>query len=133
MANSTGKHFWKSRLVTVAIGLAVVTAITWFNSHGRLEAVELSASDHLIYRGVSRPSSGAVVVARIDDKSIAQLGRWPWSREVEARLVQALIDYHAAVVGFDVMMPERDSADVEREQIFQQLKLDGRDGNACAR
>jgi adenylate cyclase len=133
MPKLTAKHFWKSRLVTVAIGLLVVATITFFNRRGRLESIELSASDRLIYRSSpSQPPSGAVVIARIDDKSISQLGRWPWSRDVEARLVQALTDYHAAVVGFDVMLPERDSADVEREKISQQLKLDRRDDKAVA-
>jgi adenylate cyclase len=123
MANSSGKQFWKSAYVTVGIGLAVVAALTFANRHGRLESIELSASDQLIYRdGAFQRPSGAVVIARIDDKSIAELGRWPWGRDVEARLVRALIDYHAAVVGFDVMMPERDSADIQREQISRQLK-----------
>jgi adenylate cyclase len=124
MAGPARKQFWKSPLVTVAIGLAVVAAITYFNHRGRLESIELSASDLLIYRpGASQQPSGAIVIARIDDKSIAELGRWPWGRDVEARLVRALMDYHAAVVGFDVMMPEPDSADVQREEISKELKL----------
>lgn len=127
MAKSGGKHFWKSRRATVAIGIAVVAAITYFNWHGRLDRLEASASDRLIYGlGAKQPPSGAVVIARIDDKSIAELGRWPWSRDVEARLVQALIDDHAAVVGFDVMLPERDPADIEREVISSQLQIAGR-------
>jgi adenylate cyclase len=131
MAEPAHRQFWKSPLVTVAIGLAVVAAITYFNRSGRLESVELSASDRLIYRpGASQAPSGAVVIARIDDKSIAALGRWPWGRDVQARLVRALMDYHAAVVGFDVMMPERDSADIQREQISKELKLNGRGNDA---
>jgi adenylate cyclase len=123
MAKSTGKQFWKSAYVTVGIGLAVVAAITFANRHGGLESIELSASDRLIYRpGTYQPPSGAVVVARIDDKSIAELGRWPWGRDVQAQLVRALTNYHAAVVGFDVMLPERDSADLQREQISRELK-----------
>jgi adenylate cyclase len=126
MEKPARKQFWKSPLVTVAIGLAVVATIMFFNRQGRLESIELSASDRLIYRaGASQPPSGAVVIARIDDKSIAELGRWPWGRDVEARLVQALIDYRVAVVGFDVFLTERDSADVQREQISKQLKLSG--------
>ncbi len=123
MAKSTGKQFWKSAYVTVGIGLAVVAALTFANRHGGLESIELSASDRLIYRpGAYQPPSGAVVVARIDDKSIAELGRWPWGRDVQAQLVRALTNYHAAVVGFDVMLPERDSADLQREQISRELK-----------
>jgi adenylate cyclase len=126
MANPARIHFWKSPLVTVAIGLAVVAAITGFNWRGRLEPVELSASDHLIYGPGKDPHpTGVVVIAGIDDKSISELGRWPWSRDVEARLVQALTDYQAGVVAFDVFLTERDSADVQREQISRQLKAEG--------
>ena len=133
MDKPANKRFWRSPLVTVAIGLFVVATITYFDRAGRLESIELSASDRLIYRpGASQPPTGAVVIARIDDKSIAELGRWPWGRDIQARLVQALTDYHAAVVGFDVMMPERDSADIEREQISQQLKLGGHDDTTVA-
>lgn len=131
MANSSGKQFWKSAYVTVTIGLAVVAALTYANRHSGLESIELSASDRLIYRpGAYQSPSGAVVVARIDDKSIAELGRWPWGRDVQAQLVRALTDDQAAVVGFDVMLPERDSADFQREQISHELKGQG---NAAVR
>jgi adenylate cyclase len=131
MANSARSHFWKSPLMTVAIGLSVVAAITSFNWRGRLEPAELSASDHLIYGPGKYPHpTGAVVIAGIDDKSISELGRWPWSRDVEARLVQALADYQVAVIAFDVFLTERDSADLQREQISQQLKAEGIDDTA---
>jgi adenylate cyclase len=126
MANPARKQFWKSALVTVSIGLAVVATVGYLNRHGGLELIELSASDQLIYRpGTLQSPTGRVVIARIDDKSIAELGRWPWGRDIEAQLVKALTYYHAAVVGFDVMMPERDSADLQREKISKQLKALG--------
>src|ERR1700722_11720124 len=107
MEKPARKQFWKSPLVTVAIGLAVGATLMFFNRQGRRESIELSASDRLIYRaGASQPPSGAVVIARIDDKSIAELGRWPWGRDVEARMVRALTDYQVRVVGFDVMLTE---------------------------
>src|SRR5260221_13549704 len=107
MANSTGKQFWKSAYVTVGIGLAVVAALTFANRHGGLESIELSASDRLIYRrGAYQSPSGAVVVARIDDKSIAELGRWPWGRDVQAQLVPAPTAFHPAVLGFVGVLPE---------------------------
>ncbi len=126
MRNPAATHFWKSPLVTVVIGLAVVATVTCFNWRGRLEAVEVNASDSLIYAPGKYPHpTGVVVIAGIDDKSVAELGRWPWGRDVEARLTRALIDYHAAVVAFDVFLTERDSADVQREQIGQELKAHG--------
>jgi adenylate cyclase len=130
MEKSARKQFWKSPLVTVAIGLAVVITLSSLNRGGRLESIELSTSDRLVYRtGACPHPTGAVVIARIDEKSIAALGRWPWGRDAEARLVRALIAYHAAIVGFDVMLTERDSEDMQREQISKQLKFSGGEGN----
>jgi len=50
-----------------------------------------------------------VVVLDIDEKSLAEIGRWPWNRNVLARLMDKLFDVHGMrVVGFDVVFAERD-------------------------
>ncbi|MBF6558928.1 MAG: adenylate/guanylate cyclase domain-containing protein [Candidatus Binataceae bacterium] len=126
MAAFSGKPFWKNPLVTVCIGLAMVAVITGLNRDHGLEALEQSTSDRLVYsHGVQSPPTGQVVIARIDEQSIADLGRWPWGRDVEARLVNALAEYKVAVIGFDVLMTERDSADVLSERLARRLKHDG--------
>lgn len=52
-----------------------------------------------------------VVVVDIDEKSLAEVGRWPWSRNVMAKLVDQLTDhYQVAVVGFDVVFAEPDES-----------------------
>ena len=62
-------------------------------------------------RGVVAPPDD-VVIAAIDEKSLAQLGRWPWSRDVMARLVDRLAEAEAAVVAFDVIFPESEANDL---------------------
>jgi adenylate cyclase len=61
-----------------------------------------------------------VVIVDIDEKSIAEVGRWPWSRNVMAELVTKLDDtYHVRAAGFDVTFPEPDtSAGFETLQKF---------------
>lgn len=52
-----------------------------------------------------------IVIVDIDEKSLAEVGRWPWSRNLMAGLVQRLTDdYRAAVVGFDVVFAEPDES-----------------------
>ncbi len=52
-----------------------------------------------------------IVVVDIDEKSLAEEGRWPWRRDRIALLVEKLTDrYGAAVVGFDVVFAERDDS-----------------------
>src|SRR6266571_2097925 len=64
----------------------------------------------------------AVALAAIDDRSIAQLGRFPWPRSIEASLVKALAADGAKVIAFDMFFSERDPADVERERITTRLR-----------
>ncbi|RJG08051.1 adenylate/guanylate cyclase domain-containing protein [Noviherbaspirillum cavernae] len=52
-----------------------------------------------------------IVIVDIDDKSIAEVGRWPWSRNVIADFVTKLADhYHARTIAFDVLFSEADTS-----------------------
>jgi adenylate cyclase len=50
-----------------------------------------------------------IVILDIDEKSLGELGRWPWSRNLMAELTGKLFDrYGVALLGFDVVLAERD-------------------------
>ncbi|MDD2741413.1 MAG: adenylate/guanylate cyclase domain-containing protein [Rhodocyclaceae bacterium] len=52
-----------------------------------------------------------VVIVDLDEKSLAEVGRWPWGRNVLAELVTRLVDdYKVAIVGFDVVFAEPDES-----------------------
>jgi len=55
--------------------------------------------------------SDDVLIADIDEKSLAALGRWPWSRNTLARLVDTLFDhYEIKVLAFDMVFAEKDES-----------------------
>ncbi len=58
-------------------------------------------------RGAVKPSP-AIVIAAVDEKSLAAEGRWPWPRSKLAALVDALSRDGARVIGFDVAFAEPD-------------------------
>jgi len=50
-----------------------------------------------------------IVILDIDERSLGELGRWPWSRNLMAELTEKLFErYGVALVGFDVVWAERD-------------------------
>ncbi|RUT31342.1 adenylate/guanylate cyclase domain-containing protein [Arsenicitalea aurantiaca] len=49
-----------------------------------------------------------VRVVDIDEASLAELGQWPWSRDVFAQLTERLTALGAAAIGYDVLFPEPD-------------------------
>ncbi len=51
-----------------------------------------------------------VVIIDIDEKSLAHLGQWPWTRDILANLTDSLFNnYGVEVFGFDMVFPEPDN------------------------
>lgn len=50
-----------------------------------------------------------IVIVEIDEKSLAAEGRWPWSRDKVARMVDQLFDHYGVeLVAFDFVLAERE-------------------------
>jgi len=67
----------------------------------------------------------SVILVLIDDESLGQYGRWPWSREVLAKLVSKIADNGAGVIGLDVLLSEPQSPEADAA-LQQSLKTSGR-------
>lgn len=97
---------------------------------GRFEIPLLSRLEWVLYdarMAVTMPQGvdNRIVIVDIDERSLAELGRWPWSRDKLARLVDRLFDqYRIAVLGFDIVFAEPDTSSglpVLRQLAQQQL------------
>ncbi len=51
-----------------------------------------------------------IVIVDIDEKSLGEVGRWPWGRNKMAQLMDTLFEQQAALVGFDVVFAEPDES-----------------------
>ena len=54
------------------------------------------------------PLSQPVTIVAIDEKSLAQVGQWPWPRHELATLIGKIAAYQPAAIGLDIYMPEVD-------------------------
>lgn len=70
----------------------------------------LTPLNHLVYDGAisfaQQPVPQDVVLVAIDDDSIAQLGKWPWRRDVHAALLDILTRNGARAIALDILMTE---------------------------
>jgi len=58
-----------------------------------------------------RDVDSRIVILDIDEKSLGEIGRWPWGRNTMAEVVRKLFDTHGiAILGFDVVWAERDTS-----------------------
>jgi adenylate cyclase len=101
-----------SRFNNTLLGLLLIAAVflLYVLDPIPLQRLELLASDlRFRLRGTFQPGPEVVIVA-IDEKSIDQLGRWPWPYTVQAHLVDQLVAYGAAVIGYDVVFSSSDTS-----------------------
>jgi serine/threonine-protein kinase len=88
--------FWKADWffgLVIAIVLLVFARVSGF-----IPGIERWAYDQGVKMSSKAPSDRIAVIA-IDDASIANIGRWPWPREVQAKLIDQLSAAKAKVIG----------------------------------
>jgi serine/threonine-protein kinase len=87
-----------------------------------IQSLERKAYD-LGVKAASRTPSDRIAIIAIDDASIANIGRWPWSRDVHARMIDLLGGAKAKVIANTTFFfePQRDAglAYVEKLIVLQ--------------
>ncbi len=123
--------FWKSDwFLCIIVSLLVLIA-----ANGDLvQSLERKAYD-LGVQAASRTPSDKIAIIAIDDQSIANIGRWPWSREVLARMTDTLAGAQTKVIGFGTFFfdPQIDSGLVyinKLLQLYEPLAAPGAPGAA---
>ncbi|MEM8876531.1 MAG: adenylate/guanylate cyclase domain-containing protein [Pseudomonadota bacterium] len=99
-----------SQVRTLGLAIALVLLAGHIAFSAQLQPLRERTFD--VYQQLSaRPSPPSpVIIVRIDDDSLRAHGRWPWNRTVLADLVDAIGRNGAAIIGIDLLMPERDSS-----------------------
>jgi len=87
--------FWKRDWV---VGLAVCILVISLGRMDLFDSLERSAYDFGV-RSSKHLSSDKVAVIAIDDVSIANIGRWPWPRNIHAEMHNLLKQGGAKVIG----------------------------------
>ena len=86
-SSSKSGAFWKADwFAGVAI---VVAAVVLHNATDTINTLERRFYD-FASTSTSRQPSDRIAVIAIDDQSIANLGRWPWPRDIHAKLIDQL-------------------------------------------
>jgi len=88
--------FWKADWF---VGLVVAVVLFTTSGSDFIQSLERKAYD-LGVRASSHVPSQRVAVIAIDDQSIANIGRWPWPREIHAHMIANLKQAGAKVVGY---------------------------------
>jgi len=73
--------------------------------------LDLAIADSRLRAFMPRTLDPRIVIVDVDERSLAEVGRWPWGRDRMAALADELfVRQRAAVVGFDVLFAEPDTS-----------------------
>jgi serine/threonine-protein kinase len=88
------------------LGVTVVIAVIVFNlSSDLVRSLERKAYD-LGVRATSRDPAKNIAIIAIDRESLDRIGRWPWSREVLAKMTDQLAAAKAKVIANTILLSE---------------------------
>ncbi len=60
------------------------------------------------------PLPDDILIVAIDEKSLAEYGRWPWTRKLQAELIERVFEGRPRVVALDIFYPESESPEADR-------------------
>jgi adenylate cyclase len=115
---------FRKQLVVIILSL-LVTSVFLAHSRGTVQWTFMKQMENILYDlrvvlTASHEADERIVIVDIDEKSLGEIGRWPWGRDKLAHLVTRLFDdYYVALVGFDIYFREADDSSGIR--ILQQL------------
>ncbi len=96
------QRFWSADWFA---GLIITIVIVLSSGSNQLQSLERSAYDWGV-RSTERYPSDKIAVIAIDDVSIANIGRWPWPRDLHADMIKLLSNGGAKVIGESVFFLE---------------------------
>ena len=98
------KNFKKYSSIVLLIFLVLIK-IQDSNFVRKIENISYDAYQSLF---VEKSTFDEVVIIDIDEKSIGEIGQFPWRRDIFANLIQKLNQYGVSVITFDVFFSEDD-------------------------
>lgn len=102
------------RLAVIAAAHFAFAGASLLATRPAAQAWERSWLDAAFRLRGGRQTKAPVVLAGIDDKSLAELGSWPWPRKRSAELIEKLTALGAKTIAFDVMFSEPRGASDDR-------------------
>jgi adenylate cyclase len=114
---SSRRPFWRQTRTFIHLGLALLPLVLLLphvlgpTRYGLIDRVEGYLYDFRVRQTLLPGQDPRIVIVDIDERSLAAVGQWPWSRTRLAELLDRLFDdYGVRVVGIDITFPEPEKA-----------------------
>jgi len=102
------KKYFQVTPLKITLFVILLVLVLFFFDFSFLRFIELKTLDLRIASRGALPAGGETIIAVVDEKSLSELGRWPWPRTTIARLLDQLKASGAKAIGFDIVFSEPD-------------------------
>lgn len=109
----------RSRLLTALAAASLVTLLHVFPLTWRADAWLFDTLTHVS----ADPADSRILVVAIDEKSLAELGRWPWSRRTHAGLIARLSAAGVRGTAMNILLSEPALFDPEGDALLSQALI----------
>lgn len=129
----------KTEKISILIGIVISAFFAWFSNYyftysrtpaiqrpyspllESTEVLDLRINDFKYKLRPSVQSQAPVALIAIDDASVREIGRWPWSREMIAEMTDKVLQHGATSISFDVIFAEPEAANPAADQALAQV------------
>lgn len=122
------KAFKKDQLILLAVGIAAsILVVGLFAIQPQfLRFLDYKLYDQFLTKYHSDNATDIPILIDIDEKSLAEMGQWPWPRYRVAMLLKMLQAYGAASVATDIIFvePDKTSPVILQKQWKKELKVE---------
>ncbi len=115
--------------VRSAVLIGGFVAVLRFSGCPFIDLVDARAVDFRFLQRGPMAASEQVAIVAIDDRSIEEVGRWPWPRPTQAQLLRVISSGDPSVVAFDIVQSES-TAPIDPGAVI--ARLDGLGGDTVA-
>lgn len=116
--------FPSRRLARWHLVVPLLTVLVILMATPATKHIDLWLYDTLIRYNPLPPAEDLIMVA-IDEKSLGQLGRWPWPRVYHARLIDQLNEAGARTIAMDLLFTEPSSMGAQDRQLADAMERHG--------
>ena len=103
------KHLKKFFIFFLAIILvSIALSLLYSFIPKTLESFDNRLRDYMFVLRGEEAHSDNIVIIDIDDKSLKQIGQWPWSRDIVSNMLINLTNSEIGLIAFDVVFAEED-------------------------
>jgi len=118
------QHPWRLRWLALAVAFVAWAALAVLAPSALRQADE-RATDFLWQLSAQDSAERRVVVVDIDDASLQRIGPWPWPRQTQARLVDALRQHGAGLQLYDIVIPDAKQGTAELAKAIEATRTTG--------